>query len=68
MNTILNIAKPISQAIYTYQFTICTLVTRKTEYEEMLQSFLAKGFDTQTCEYLYIDNSEQSTFDAYKRD
>jgi hypothetical protein len=64
MNTILNIAKPISQAIYTYQFTICTLVTRKTEYEEMLQSFLAKGFDTQTCEYLYIDNSKQCTFDA----
>lgn len=66
MTTILNISKPINQATYNYQFTICTLVTRLQEYEEMLQSFIDKGFDTQTCEYLYIDNSNQCTFDAYK--
>lgn len=66
MNNLLNIAKPIGQVTYPYQFTICTLVTRKQEYEEMLQSFLTKGFDTQTCEYLYIDNSEKCTFDAFK--
>ncbi|TAF46150.1 MAG: hypothetical protein EAZ64_02540 [Sphingobacteriales bacterium] len=66
MDNVLNISKPISQITYNYQFTICTLVTSKPEYEEMLQTFLAKGFDTQTCEYLYIDNCAQCTFDAYK--
>jgi hypothetical protein len=47
-------------------FSICTLVTRKQEYEEMLDSFIKKGFSTEICEYLYIDNSEGCTYDAYE--
>ena len=65
MSTVLNLAKPITSLVYEYEFSICTLVTRKTEYEEMLQSFLNKGFDQETCEYLFIDNTNGCTFDAY---
>lgn len=49
----------------SFLFSICTLVTRKQEYEEMLNSFIQKGFTTDICEYLYIDNSEECVFDGY---
>ncbi len=52
--------------MYEYEFSICTLVTRKQEYTEMMQSFVKKGFTSDCCEYLYIDNSETTTFDAYQ--
>lgn len=60
----------ISQSIrkdypFSFQFSICTLVTRKAEYEEMLASFIEKGFDTTSCEFLHIDNSEICEFEAY---
>lgn len=61
-----SIAQKIIRENYSFEFSICTLVTRKQEYDEMLESFLAKGFDTNTCEYLYIDNSEKTEFDAYQ--
>lgn len=66
MGEVLDISKSIIEREYPFEFSICTLVTRKEEYEEMLQSFLKKGFDSETCEYLYIDNSVGCTFDAYK--
>lgn len=66
MDTALNIARAIHNSSYVYEFSICTMVTRKEEYQEMLNSFLDKGFDKETCEYLYIDNTDQCTFDAYK--
>lgn len=65
MNDALDIARAVSPPVYDYEFSICTLVTRKEEYREMLESFLNKGFDKNTCEYLYIDNSTSSMFDAY---
>ncbi|MES2427909.1 MAG: hypothetical protein V4560_13100 [Bacteroidota bacterium] len=65
MDDALNIARAVSPPVYDYEFSICTLVTRKDEYREMLESFLNKGFDKNTCEYLYIDNSTSSMFDAY---
>jgi len=52
---------PISQIKYS----ICTLVTNKLEYEEMVASFINAGFDPAFCEYLYIDNSNQNKYDAY---
>ncbi|TCD12751.1 hypothetical protein EZ449_01525 [Pedobacter frigidisoli] len=61
----LNLAKPITLPVYEFEYSICTLVTRKAEYEEMLNSFLAKGFDDKSCEYLFIDNSEKCTFEAF---
>jgi hypothetical protein len=66
MSSILNMSRSISASVYEYEFSICTLVTKKAEYEEMLQSFIDKGFDEKTCEYIYIDNSKQCTFEAFK--
>lgn len=66
MGTALNLARSISSPVYEYEYSICTLVTRKAEYEEMLDSFLLKGFDEKSCEYLFIDNSSSSSFEAYK--
>ncbi|RZL68785.1 MAG: acyl esterase [Pedobacter sp.] len=66
MDNILDIAKSIQASEYAFEFSICTLVTRKQEYNEMLQSFLNKGFSTEDCEYLFIDNSTNCTFDAYQ--
>lgn len=65
MSTTFNIARPISLPTSEYEYSICTLVTRKAEYEQMLNSFLTKGFDEETCEYLYADNSTKNLFDAY---
>lgn len=66
MNAALNIARTVIGVNYAFEFSICTLVTRREEYLEMMQSFIDKGFDTQTCEYLYIDNTGGCTFDAYQ--
>lgn len=66
MSTVLNLARSISSPVYAYEYSICTLVTRKAEYEEMLNSFLNKGFDEKSCEYLFIDNSESCNFEAFK--
>jgi hypothetical protein len=46
-------------------FSICTLVTNKEEYTEMVDSFLKAGFDQESCEYQYIDNSTRNKYDAF---
>ena len=58
--------KQIEQPVYKYRYSICTLVTRKQEYQEMLDSFLNAGFTTDICEYLVVDNSEFNRMDAYQ--
>jgi hypothetical protein len=50
---------------FEFLFSVCTLVTNRAEYDEMRQSFLNAGFTEDVCEYLYIDNSNQNTFEAY---
>jgi hypothetical protein len=35
------------------------------EYLEMCSSFIDNGFTTDICEYLYVDNINQNTFEAY---
>jgi len=62
MSSILNIASSIQAENYAFEFSICTLVTRKQEYNEMLQSFLAKGFSEDKCEFIYADNTEKKQF------
>ena len=47
------------------QFSICTLVTRPAEYEEMRRSFLERGFTDDIVEYLIVDNSQGNRADAY---
>lgn len=64
MNQI-DIAKEVNDQDYEYKFSVCTLVTRKSEYEEMLASFVDAGFNTTDCEYLYIDNSIENKKDAF---
>jgi len=60
-------AKPIKAGEeFKYLFSVCTLVTRDDEYNEMLDSFTKAGFTEDICEYLYIDNIRDNTFEAYK--
>jgi hypothetical protein len=40
----------------TIRFTIATLVNDQAQYDAMRASFEAGGFDTSSCEYLFIDN------------
>ena len=47
------------------KYSVCTLVTRPLEYNEMVQSFITAGFDPSSSEYLYIDNSAGNQCDAY---
>ncbi|MCJ8208429.1 hypothetical protein MUY27_01830 [Mucilaginibacter sp. RS28] len=51
---------------YAYRFSICTLVTDLTEYQEMMDSFIAAGFNESVCEFRYVDNSQINNYDAYE--
>ncbi|MGO9293947.1 MAG: hypothetical protein ACLP52_08720, partial [Streptosporangiaceae bacterium] len=48
------------------RFSICTLVTRCSEYAEMVHSFVSHGFTPVDCEFLYLDNSKSNSFDAFR--
>jgi hypothetical protein len=59
-------AKALTEEVtYPYEFSVCTLVTRKEEYGQMMGSFVSRGFTRDCCEYLYIDNSEGCRYDAF---
>lgn len=47
-----------------FQFSICCIVTRMEEYEDMKKSFEERGFD-HCCEYLIADNTQGNQFDAF---
>ena len=55
----------VNDKFYQYDFSICTLVTRKNEYQDMLETFNDKGFTDKNSEFLYIDNSEINKADGY---
>lgn len=57
---------PVTAAKYQYKYSICTLVTRIAEYEEMIDSFVRGGFIPDCCEYLFINNSIENRADAYQ--
>lgn len=46
-------------------YGICTLVNNMGEYRQMIDSFLAAGFDNTNCNFYYIDNTKNNTFDAF---
>ena len=50
---------------FKYRYSICTLVSKPQEYHEMVDSFISAGFHLSFCEFLYFDNSERNTLDAY---
>lgn len=52
--------------VFAFEFSVCTLVTNLAEYNEMLASFTESGFTAAICEFLYIDNSKQNTYEAFE--
>jgi hypothetical protein len=48
-----------------YKYSVCTLVTKASEYEEMIYSFRDKGFDDKNTEFLYISNIDSNQYDGY---
>jgi hypothetical protein len=66
MNQLPDFIKQINRPVYNYRYSVCTLVTRREEYQEMLNTFIQVGFTTDICEYLMIDNSEVNIMDAYE--
>jgi hypothetical protein len=50
---------------FSFKYSICTLVTNKEEYAEMVDSFIKAGFEELFCEYLYVDNSATNKYEAY---
>lgn len=50
----------------SHRFSICTLVTDKAQYTEMVASFVGHGFAPDDCEFLYIDNTAANSVDAYE--
>src|SRR5690606_10227683 len=65
MQELLAQATSVKERIFQVDFSICTLVNNKQEYEEMMASFVEAGFSLSTCEFLYVDNSGKNQFDAY---
>lgn len=51
---------------YEIQFTICTFVTDRPEYQLMLDSFEKAGFNNTNAEFLHIDNTLTNACDAYQ--
>jgi hypothetical protein len=47
------------------EYSICSLVNNRNQYEELLKSFVDRGFSFDDCEYLYADNSSHNNYDAY---
>jgi len=66
MTALPDFVKQVNKPAYAYKYSVCTLVTRKEEYLQMLESFLQAGFDNSVCEYLVIDNSSDNLMDAYQ--
>ena len=64
-NPVENAHEVSTRGAYLYEFSICTLVTKKEEYGEMVTSFVNYGFAYDSCEYLYIDNSQGCQHDAF---
>ena len=61
----LNNTLEINNVKSKYKYSICTLVTRASEYEDMIRSFKAKGFNDKNTEFLYISNINNNQYDGY---
>jgi len=65
MHELLTHTRAVEKQSYTYDFSICTLVNHMPEYEQMVASFIQAGFSPISCEFLYVDNTQSNTYDAY---
>ena len=63
MNEPVNIADIKDNGII---YSICTFVTRFDQYKAAAKSFVDHGFSYHDCEYMYIDNSDENQYDAYR--
>tara|TARA_Y100000815_G_scaffold172409_2_gene156934 strand:- start:90052 stop:91599 length:1548 start_codon:yes stop_codon:yes gene_type:complete len=48
------------------RYSFCTLVSDVSLYRDMVSSFRKNGFSEEVCEFLYVDNSTENRFDAYR--
>lgn len=58
-------SRDVSDSSSQIKYSLCTLVTKPIEYQEMIEAFAAKGFKADDCEYLHIDNSNRNELDAF---
>jgi hypothetical protein len=65
MTVLPDFIKQVNKPAYSYKYSVCTLVTRKEEYMQMLDSFIQAGFTTDICEYVIVDNSADNSMDAF---
>lgn len=47
------------------RFSVCTLVTDKALYSQMMDSFMNAGFVESNTEFIHIDNTSRNVCDAY---
>jgi len=47
------------------KYSVCTLVTKHDQYQDMLDSFRAGGFTPSNSEFIYVDNSQANKYDGY---
>jgi hypothetical protein len=47
------------------RYSICTIVTKPSEYDRMATGFRSGGFTATDCEFLYVDNSAGNKMDAF---
>jgi hypothetical protein len=50
---------------YKFTFSVCTIVSNSEMYAQMFDSFIKAGFTSDICEFLYVNNTEKNTLDAY---
>jgi hypothetical protein len=60
-----NIAIQKGAVYHSLDFSICTIVNDRVEYEVMKGTFLKSGF-TSKCEYIIADNCSGNEFNAYE--
>jgi len=56
---------PVEDTTAPLRFSFVSLVTNPEQYTAMVESFIAKGFTTDICEYLYGDNRGGNAFDGF---
>ena len=54
------------EARFSWDFSICTIVTNKDEYQKLRHILHEKGFNDAKCEFLVADNSQGNNFSAYE--
>lgn len=49
-----------------HQFHICTIANNLAQYAQMKQTFVAAGFDEESCRYTLLDNSSGNVHEPYQ--